>query len=110
MAAKSEEGENIITVSDRNNSTDTRASDGMDEAAEKLSKDSLDKPECEDESPTMLFKMHEEKLSSRMNYTSMLEGEWCQAGGCFKISDPSHPCCCLLWQFAPVLPRKFSTA
>lgn len=65
----------MITLGNRNNSTYARVNGGMDEAVDKLSKDLLDKPEHEDESTTMLFKMHEEKSSSQMNYSSMLEGE-----------------------------------
>jgi hypothetical protein len=73
MAAKS--GEDVITLGCGNNSTDTRVNGGMDEPVDKLSKDLLDKCEHEDESSSVLFKMHEEKSSSRMNYSSMLEGE-----------------------------------
>lgn len=73
VAAKLEE--NVITLDDRNSSTDTRANGGMGEAADKFSKHLLDKPEHEDESTTVLSKMCEEKSSSQMNYSSMLEGE-----------------------------------
>ncbi|KDR23218.1 serine/threonine-protein kinase 11-interacting protein [Zootermopsis nevadensis] len=72
VAAKLEE--NVITLDDRNSSTDTRANGGMGEAADKFSKHLLDKPEHEDESTTVLSKMCEEKSSSQMNYSSMLEG------------------------------------
>jgi hypothetical protein len=47
----------------------------MDEKAEKLSDSSVEESIHEDESPAMLFKMHEDKSSLRMNYASMLEGE-----------------------------------
>jgi hypothetical protein len=75
LTAKLEERQSVITVSDRNNSINTKVNEGIDETSEKLSDGSVEKSIHEDESPTMLFKMHEEKLSSRMNYASMLEGE-----------------------------------
>jgi hypothetical protein len=74
MTAKLGERQSI-TVSDRNNSAKTKVNEGVDETAEKLSDSSVEKSIHEDESPEMLFKMHEEKSSSRMNYASMLEGE-----------------------------------
>ncbi|PNF20932.1 hypothetical protein B7P43_G10561 [Cryptotermes secundus] len=74
MTANLEERQSIITVSDRNTSTNTKVNEGMHETAEKLSDGSVKKSVHEDENPEMLFKMHEEKLSSRMNYASMLEG------------------------------------
>jgi hypothetical protein len=68
--------DNVITFGDRNN-LDTRVNGGMDEAVDKLSKNSPGEPEDEDESTTVLFKIHEENSSPspRMNYSSMLEGE-----------------------------------
>jgi hypothetical protein len=75
MTAKLEERQSLITVSDRNNSTNTKVNEEIDETAEKLSDSSVEESIHEDESSAMLFKMHEEKLCSRMNYASMLEGE-----------------------------------
>lgn len=75
MTANLEERQSIITVSDRNTSTNTKVNEGIHETAEKLSDGSVKKSVPEDENPEMLFKIHEEKLSSRMNYASMLEGE-----------------------------------
>lgn len=74
MTAKLEERQSIITVSDRNNSTNTGVNEGKDEIAETLSDSPVERHIHEDESPAMLFKMHEEKFSSRVNYASMLEG------------------------------------
>lgn len=74
-AAKLEETENIITFGDGSKCTDTSVSQGLDEGAEKLSRGSLDEYDHEDESPLLLFRMHEEKLSPQMNYASMLKGE-----------------------------------
>jgi len=73
--AKLEETENIITFGDGSKHTDTSVSQGLDEGAEKLSRGSLDEYDREDESPLLLFRMHEEKLSPQMNYASMLKGE-----------------------------------
>lgn len=75
MTAKLEETENVITFCNGSNHTDTNMSQGMDEGAEKLSRGSLDECDHEDESPLLLFRMHEEKLSPQMNYASMLKGE-----------------------------------
>lgn len=75
MTAKLEETENIITFCNGSNCTDTSMSQGMDEGAEKLSRGSLGECDREDESPLLLFRMHEEKLSPQMNYASMLKGE-----------------------------------
>jgi hypothetical protein len=74
MTAKLEETENV-TFGDGSNHTDARMSRGIDEGAEKLSRGSLDECDHEDESPSVLFRMHEEKLSPQMNYASMLKGE-----------------------------------
>jgi hypothetical protein len=74
MTAKLEDRQSIITGSDRNNSN-TTVNKGVDETAVKLSHDSVEKCVHEDESPAILFKMQEDKLSSRMTYASMLEGE-----------------------------------
>jgi len=73
--AKLEETENIITFGDGSKHTDTSVSQGLDEGAEKLLRGSLDEYDHEDESPLLLFRMHEEKLSPQMNYASMLKGE-----------------------------------
>lgn len=75
MTAKLEETENIITFGDGSRRTDTSVSQGLDDGAEKLSRGSLDEYDHEDESPLLLFSMHEEKLSPQMNYASMLKGE-----------------------------------
>jgi hypothetical protein len=75
MTAKLEETENIITFGNGSNNTDTSVSQGMNEGAEKLSRCSLDERDHEDESPLLLFRMYEEKLSPQMNYASMLKGE-----------------------------------
>jgi hypothetical protein len=75
MAAKLEERQNMITVSNRSNSN-TRVNEGVGETAVTSSHSSADNCVHEDESPAMLFKMHEEKLSSRMTYASMLEGKF----------------------------------
>jgi hypothetical protein len=74
MTAKLEERQSIITVSNRNN-CNMRVNEVVAEAAVKLPHESAEKCLREDESPAMLFKMHEEKLSSRIMYASMLEGE-----------------------------------
>lgn len=75
MITKLEETENVNTYGDESKRTDTSVSQGMDEGAEKLSRGSLDECDHEDESPLLLFRMHEDKLSPQMNYASMLKGE-----------------------------------
>lgn len=72
---KSEGTENVIIFDDGSNHTDTSVSQGIDEGAEKLSRGLLDECDHEDGSPSLLFRMHEEKLSPQMNYASMLKGE-----------------------------------
>jgi hypothetical protein len=73
MTAKLEETDNVITFSDGSKCADTNVSLGMDDGAEKLSRGSLDECDHEDESPLLLFRMHEERLSPQMNYASMLK-------------------------------------
>lgn len=75
MTAKLEETDNVITFGDGSKCTDTIVSLGMDDGAEKLSRGSLDECDHEVESPLLLFRMHEERLSPQMNYASMLKGE-----------------------------------
>lgn len=75
MTAKLEETENVISFGDGSSCTDTKVSQGMGEGAEKFSKGLLDECDHGDESPSLLFRMHEDMLNPQMNYASMLQGE-----------------------------------
>jgi hypothetical protein len=74
VTAKLEERQISVTGGDRNNSN-TTVNKGVVETAVKLSHDPVEKCAHEDEGPAVLFRMQEDKLSSRMTYASMLEGE-----------------------------------
>ncbi|XP_069674529.1 serine/threonine-protein kinase 11-interacting protein isoform X2 [Periplaneta americana] len=72
-STKPEDGGIAATLKEED-SVDSKQNGTLNKVTEKLAKDSSNNDALEDESPTQLFKMHEENLSPRKNYASMLEG------------------------------------